>query len=194
MKQKISDMKNEFLKSLDSLKLDINKKLKNINDKLVTIKSGFKENLDDLKAESLSKIEDSIIKPLCQENSSLHQKIEKLESHISVLETDLNKHNQYNRRYNLDIQGILHSVPDNQLEEKVTEIFIQINVKIKTFAIEDCHRMGMSKKITIVRFANGKKCKVVLQKKVRFKQKIGQTKIRIPVRYKDLCQRNCNSL
>ena len=92
MKQEISDMKNEFMKSLDSLRLDINEKLKNINDKLVTIKSGFKENLDDLKAESLSKIEDSIIKALCQENSLLHQKIEKLESHISVLETDLNKH------------------------------------------------------------------------------------------------------
>ena len=39
MKQEISDMKNDFMKSLDSLKLDINDTF-NINDKLVTIKSG----------------------------------------------------------------------------------------------------------------------------------------------------------
>ena len=39
MKQEISDMKNDFMKSLDSLKLDINDTF-NINDKLVAIKSG----------------------------------------------------------------------------------------------------------------------------------------------------------
>ena len=38
MKQEISDMKNNFMKSSDSLKLDINDKFNNINDKLVTIK------------------------------------------------------------------------------------------------------------------------------------------------------------
>ena len=56
-----------------------------------------------------------------------------------MLETDLNKQDQYNRRNNLDIQGIHDSVPDDQLEEKVIEIFNQINVKINTFDIEDCH-------------------------------------------------------
>ena len=75
MKQEISDMENDFMESLDSLKLDINNKFDNINDKLVTIKSGFKENLDDLVAESPSKIKDSIIEALREENSLLHQKI-----------------------------------------------------------------------------------------------------------------------
>ena len=56
MKQEITDMKNDFMTSLDSLKLDINDNFNNINDKLVTIKSGFTENLDDLVAERLSKI------------------------------------------------------------------------------------------------------------------------------------------
>ena len=87
MKQDISDMKNDFMKSLDSFKLNINDNFNSINDTLVTIKLGFKENLDDLVAESLSKINDSIIKALREENSLLHQKIEKLESHISVLRT-----------------------------------------------------------------------------------------------------------
>ena len=61
------------MKSLDSVKLDINDKFNNTNDQLVTIKSSFKENLDDLVAESLSKIKDSIIKALREEKLLLHQ-------------------------------------------------------------------------------------------------------------------------
>ena len=113
MKQEIYDMKNDFMKSLDSLKVDINDKFNNINDKLVTIKSGFKENFDDLLAESLSKIKDSITEALREENSLLHQKIEKLESRILVLETDLNKQDQCSRRNNLDMQGIPDSLSDD---------------------------------------------------------------------------------
>ena len=108
----------------------------------MTIKSGFKENLDDLVAEGLSKIKDSVIEALREENSLLHQKIEKLESRISVLESDLNKQDQYNRGNNLDIQGTLDSVPDNQLKENIIEIFNHINVKINTIDIEDYHFMG----------------------------------------------------
>ena len=43
----------------------------------MTIKSGFNENLDDLVAESLSKMKDSIIEALREEHSLLHEKIEK---------------------------------------------------------------------------------------------------------------------
>ena len=68
MKQEISDMKNDFMKSLESFKLDINDKCNNINEKLVTIKSGFKENLDDLVTESLSKIKDFIMEALREES------------------------------------------------------------------------------------------------------------------------------
>ena len=43
MKQEICDLRNDFMKSLDSLKLDISDKLNNINGKLVTIKLGLKK-------------------------------------------------------------------------------------------------------------------------------------------------------
>ena len=59
-----------------------------------------------------------------------------------MLETDLNKHDQYSRRNNLDIKGIPGSVSDDQLEKKIIEIFNQINVKINKFDIEECHHMG----------------------------------------------------
>ena len=52
-------------------------------------------------------------------------KVEKLESQISVLEIDMNKQDQYNKRNNLVIHGIPDSVPDDQLEEKFIEIFNQ---------------------------------------------------------------------
>ena len=81
-----------------------------------------------------------------------------------MLETDLNKQDQYNRCNNLDIQGIPDFVPDDQIEEKVIEIASQINVKINAFDIEDCHCMGKSKKRTVVCFVNRKNCKAVLQK------------------------------
>ena len=56
----------------DGLKLDINDKFNKINDKQVIIKSGFKENLDNLVAETLSKIKNTILEALREESSLLH--------------------------------------------------------------------------------------------------------------------------
>ena len=55
-------MKNYSLKSLDSPKHDINDKFNNINDKPVTIQSGFKENLDDLAAEIFLRLKNPSLK------------------------------------------------------------------------------------------------------------------------------------
>ena len=77
----------------------------------MTSKSGLNENLDDLVAESLSKI-----KEIHHSKFITSSKVEKLKSRISVLETDLNKQDEYNRCNNLDIQRIPGSVPGNQLE------------------------------------------------------------------------------
>ena len=79
MKQEISDMKDDFMKSLDSLKLDINDKFNNIKDELVTIRSSFKDNLNDLVDESHSEIKYTIVEAVCEKNSLIHQKIEQLE-------------------------------------------------------------------------------------------------------------------
>ena len=77
MKQEVCDIKNDLLKSLDSLKFDINNKFNNINDQLVTIKSGFKENLNDLVAESFSKIKDFIIEALREKNAFFIKRLKK---------------------------------------------------------------------------------------------------------------------
>ena len=63
------------------------------------------------------------------------------------------------------------------MEEKVIEIFNQINVKIDKLDIEDCHRMGKSKKMTIVCFVNRKNCKAILEKNLSLDRKLDNAKL-----------------
>ena len=63
-----------------------------------------------------------------------------------------NKHDQYTRRNNFEIHGIAAEVNDDQLEEKVIDIFSQLNISISKSDIEDCHQLGKS----IIRFINQK--------------------------------------
>ena len=52
---------------------------------------------------------------------------------------------------------------DDQHEEKVIDIFSQLNINISKSDNEDCHQLGKSN--TIVRFINQKFCKDALEKK-----------------------------
>ena len=63
------------------------------------------------------------------------------------------------------------------MEEKVIEIFDQINVKIDKFDIENCHCMGKLKKTTIVHFVNRKNCKAILEKKLSLNIKLDNAKL-----------------
>ena len=63
------------------------------------------------------------------------------------------------------------------MEEKVIEIFNQINVKIDKLDIEDCHRMGKLKKTTIVCFVNRKNCKAILEKNLSLDRKLDNAKL-----------------
>ena len=84
-----------------------------------------------------------------------------------MLETDLNKQDQYNRRNNLDIQGIPDFVPDDQIEEKVIEIASQINVKInaRTVIVWVSQRKGLLSTLLIERTVR-QFCKKVNLKKL----------------------------
>ena len=121
----------------------------------------------DLVASSLSKVKESIIEALREENPLPHQKMEKWEGWISVLKTASSKYDQYKRRNNRDKEGITDCVSDDQLDENFTEVFNQNNVKINTIDIEECHRMSQPKKTTIVGFVNRKDGKTVLEKKLK---------------------------
>ena len=83
-----------------------------------------------------------------------------------------NKQDQYSRRNNLKIRGI---VKDDQLEEKVIDIFSQLNISLSKSDIEDCHWLGKSN--TIVRFVNWKFCKDAPEKKFDVNKLIDNSKL-----------------
>ena len=66
---------------------------------------------------------------------------------------------QYGRWNNIKITGIPDTVQDNELKNKVIEIFDAIGVEAKSAESEDCLRVGKSKnnsKKVIARFVNWK--------------------------------------
>ena len=79
-------------------------------------------------------------------------KCKNLEAKLFELQKASNKQDQYSRRKNLKIHGIPAEVKDDQLEEKVIDIFSQLSISLSKSDIEDCHQLGKSN--TIVRFVN----------------------------------------
>ena len=111
-------------------------------------------------------IKDSIIDALKQENFRLQQEVQRLENKLSDTEMAENKFGQYMRRNHLEIQGVPSSVHDNLLEDKVIDIFSQLNITISKSDIEDFHRLGKANpKNKIRRLVNHKFCNDVLEKK-----------------------------
>ena len=86
-----------------------------------------------------------------------------------------NKQDQYTKRSNLEIYGIPEEVKDDQLEEKVINIFSQLNVSISKSDIEDSHQLGRSN--TVVKLINHKLCKDALGKKFEFNKNSDNSKL-----------------
>ena len=112
------------------------------------------------------RIKIAIIDALKEENLKLQSKVKKLEDQLLEIDQKSNNLDQYNRRNNLEIQGIPTNVTDDELEGKVTNIFSCLGIEVKGPDIEDCHRLGYANpKNTIVRSVNRKFCYQALDKK-----------------------------
>ena len=62
--------------------------------------------------------------------------------------------------YFILINGILNSIKQEDLEDKVRDIMKAVHIEVKPDEIEDCHRIGKANpKTTIVRFVNRKNVK-----------------------------------
>ena len=64
---------------------------------------------------------------------------------------------------------------DDQLEEKVIDIFSKLNISISKSDNEDCHQLYKSN--TIVRFVNWKFCKDALEKTFEVNKCIDNSKL-----------------
>ena len=75
---------------------------------------------------------------------NVRKKVNDLESKVISLESDHNSLEQYGGRNNIEICGILESLPDQNLEQKVIKTLDEIDVSVSTNGIEACYRMGPS--------------------------------------------------
>ena len=71
-----------------------------------------------------------------------------LEKRITTLEKPQAKAEQYNRRNNMEISGILYDDLENDLEEKVVEICKNSDIVITSSDIEICHRLPLGRNST----------------------------------------------
>ena len=152
VKQEIQDLKAGFESSVNEIKHSIYSKFNDTNDQLKDIKKNFTKSVYDLVTERISKVKDSIIEALREENIKLQMKCKNLEAKLFELQKASNKQDQYSRRKNLKIHGIPAEVKDYQLEEKVIDIFSQLSISLSKSDIEDYHQLGKSN--TFVRFVN----------------------------------------
>ena len=75
------------------------------------------------------------------ENATLRERCSKLELGVVVFEYSTNNLEQNGRRNNIFISGISDSVDINHLEESVTEILSDIDVKVTSDDIEACQEL-----------------------------------------------------
>ena len=89
-----------------------------------------------------------------------------LEKRVIELEKSQAKAEQYSRRNNVEISGIPHEILDNNLEDKVIDIFKDAGLEIGHMGIEGCHRSnaGGTKRV-IVKFVNRKHSEDMLRLK-----------------------------
>ena len=130
IKQEFQELKNSFQIMINDLRLDMEMKFEKINKRLQELNDHLKTNRVDQVNESVMSIKDTIIDLLKEVNAQLRNKVELLKKKLLEVEISRNKFEQYTRRNNIEIQGILSKIADEKLEDKVTEIFGVMNIAI----------------------------------------------------------------
>ena len=136
--------------------------------------------------DKLSSVFSARFEQLCGEYEA---KISKLQDENKILETNLDRLEQYSSRSNIRLFGVEDSVRDNDLEIKIIEIFKnKMNLNINADQIDRCHRVGSSTRSSrpvIVTFTNYKsKANVYNNKKTLKGTKIVIAEDLTSVRYK----------
>ena len=144
---RVINITSYIYKTTNSMAHDYNTRAKNVlsqEDILAKLEenviNSINNNINGLRDEILN-LKDIVIKRLQEENEKLHNKCNKLAGKVVSLENEINSLTQYGRR-NIVFTGIPDTVPDVELEETVTSILSDIDVKINLNDIKDCHRFG----------------------------------------------------
>ena len=165
--------KGDFQDALASIEQNITNSINSIKTDINSIKSDISSVKTDLKDE-INNLKDVIIKRLQDKNATLREWCSKLEQRLVAFESSTNDLEQYCRRNNV-ISSIPDSADINHLEESVTEILSDIDVKVTSNDIEACHRIGkknnrINSTKTIIQFVNRKHAKKALFNKKKLSQ------------------------
>ena len=160
---------------LSSLKNEIQSKFENINTRLNQTESNLESNITEQVNKSILSVKDSIVTALRDDNKMLQGKVEFLGKKVAESEQSFNRLNQYNRRNNLEIQGIPSTVGDEVLEDKLKFLNVQMSRLQKV--TDDCHRLGKSNSKNA--FFDRKNCHATLSKKLDL-QHIDKVKLGFP--------------
>ena len=117
----------------------------------------FKKCFTDIKDEIIN-LKEVIIKNLQNENKRLNDEVNRLQEKIICFESKSKSVEQYCRLNNMEINGILKSISDDNLESIVINVLSKAtNAYVTADDIEACHRIGKSKgnsKKTFENFCN----------------------------------------
>lgn len=161
-KSMISDNNNNDKSSLDTFIEEHNNK-NNADDVSVTSNVVNCPKANNEKKHDVQKDEISARTDVTDVITNMCERIYKLEKKCA-------SNDQYSRRNNIEITGIPDSVPNNLLEGKVLEILSYLNINLKYWDIEACHRLNnnpnsKSPARVIVRFVNRKNTLAALSRK-----------------------------
>ena len=93
-----------------------------------------------------------------------------LEKKVKSLKIQISKDRQYNRRNCIEFSGILDTLNDDKLEEKIIEACKDINIDVRETDKEACHRLPIKLNATnagirvIVKFVKRKHAESILTK------------------------------
>ena len=84
-----------------------------------------------------------------------------IQNKLKLLELELDKFQQYNRRESIEISGLPENIPQSELENTMINIFRRIGVTLDSYQIAACHRLKrrVGDELTsrvIIRFINRK--------------------------------------
>ena len=146
----------------------ITEKLDNLTDNQTKLTSDFDIKMEKLTenhtkiSTDLEELKNVIIQNLVESNKklqntikTLQNKVEKMEKREKEMSVQIEKQNQYGRRNNIEISGVMNEIKDEELEEKVIEILDKIDVKATKEDIEACHRLPPTKKNKIKKLLSG---------------------------------------
>ena len=106
IKQEILHLKNEVNTLMSNFKGEIQQKFATVNKRINTMESSVKTIISDQVSERIMRVKDSVIEALKENNLKMQKKVEIMEQQLLENKLYLNKLDQYNRRNNIEIQGI----------------------------------------------------------------------------------------